>query len=138
MFETKSGIIKPIVYVGIINNNKLLLVDYKQAPNPNKTGWWIPAPELAFGEDPMEKAEKLAQELGFEATQATLFDVESFVLPGGWHLICHYIIKTNTEPKPHSNVKEYKWVTSDELQQMKDIIAHGKWEVGVGSRYLSN
>ena len=55
MFETKEGVIKPIVYVGIIKDDKLLLVNYKKAPNPAKEGWWIPAPGLAFGEDPTEK-----------------------------------------------------------------------------------
>ncbi len=136
MFETKAGTIKPIVYVGIINSNKLLLVNYKQAPNPTKSGWWIPAPGLEFGEDPKEIAEKVALDFGFKAIEAKLFDVESFVLPGGWHLICHYIINVKSEPNAHPNIKEYKWVTSDQLTPMSDV-AHGKWEIGVGKRYLS-
>jgi len=44
MFETKEGVIKPIVYVGIVQDGRLLLVDYKEAPNPEKKGWWIPRP----------------------------------------------------------------------------------------------
>lgn len=137
MLETKVSNIKPIVYIGIINNNKLLLVDYKHTPNPTKSGCWIPAPGLEFGEDPKEIAEKVASDYGFEAVEALLFDVESFVLPGGWHLICHYTIQVKTEPKSHPNIKEYKWVTIDQLVQMSDI-AHGKWEINVGKRYLNH
>jgi ADP-ribose pyrophosphatase YjhB (NUDIX family) len=135
MFETKEGTIKPIVYVGIVNKGKLLLVDYKQAPNPSKSGWWIPAPGLEFGEDPLEKAQKVCEEFGINADDIKLHDVESFVLPGGWHFICHYVINTDAEPKTHPNVKSYRWVTAGELTEMKDI-AHGKWEIGVGKGYL--
>lgn len=136
MFETKSGIIKPIVYVGLIKDEKILLIDYVTAPNPNKTGWWIPAPNLDFGGDPKETAEKIALELGFESARANLFGVESFVTPGGWHLICHYIVRVNSDPKPQANIKDFKWVTANELKQMTDI-AHGKWEIEVGVNFLS-
>jgi len=135
MFETKEGTIKPLVYVGIINGDKLLLVDYKKAPNPTKTGWWIPAPGLDYGEDPEEKAKSVAIGLGISDSEPKLLGVESFVLPGGWHMIYHYVIKTRSEPKIHDNIKQSKWVTADELAEMKDI-AHGKWEIGVGQRYL--
>jgi hypothetical protein len=135
MFETKAGIIKPIVYVGIINDNRLLLVDYVTAPNPNKTGWWIPAPGLEFGDDPKEKAESVANDFGLTVLQIKLIDVESFVLPTGWHLIWHYQIQTNSEPSEHPNIKQYKWVTSEQLAEMHDM-AHGKWEIGVGKRFL--
>lgn len=135
IFETKEGTIKPIVYVGILNNSKLLLVDYKQAPNPTKTGWWIPAPGLEFGEDPSEKAAKVAEELGVNVDSIELKRVESFVLPGGWHLIYHYVVKTQSQAVQHANIKNLKWVTANELSEMKDI-AHGKWEIGVGKSYL--
>lgn len=135
MFETKAGVIKPIVYVGIVNKDKLLLVDYKTAPNPAKAGWWIPAPGLEFGEDPLEKAQSVVQDLGFSAVDVKLQDAESFVLPGGWHLIYHFVCKVSGEPKAHDNIKAHRWVTTQELESMKDI-AHGKWEIGVGKSYL--
>lgn len=137
MFETKEGVIKPIVYVGIIREGKLLLVDYVQAPNPAKNGWWIPAPELEFGEDPTEKAETLLSEFGFSGINPKLRDVESFVLPGGWHLIYHFVCSVNDEIKPNKNIKAYKWVSANELEEMKDV-AHGKWEVGIGKFYLES
>lgn len=135
MFETKKGNIKPIVYVGIIKDNKLLLVEYKTAPNPAKLGWWIPAPGLDFGEDPAEKATSVLYELGCPNAKPQLHDVESFVLPGGWHLIYHFVCRVSNDVTSSDNIKSHKWVTTLELENMKDI-AHGKWEIGVGKSYL--
>ncbi len=135
MFETKEGVIKPIVYVGLVQADKLLLVDYVSAPNPAKNGWWIPAPSLEFGEDPSEKAESIVSEFGFSIEKLKLKSVESFVLPGGWHLIYHFVCRVSGDLKPTKNIKAYKWVTANELEEMKDI-AHGKWEIGVGKSYL--
>lgn len=135
MFETKQGIIKPIIYVGMVQDSRLLLVDYKEAPNPAKKGWWIPAPGLEFGEDPTEKAERTVEELGFLPNDLKLQGVESFVLPGGWHLIYHFKMNVEGKPKSHPNVNQYKWVSTEELQEIKDI-AHGKWEIGVGKSFL--
>jgi ADP-ribose pyrophosphatase YjhB (NUDIX family) len=137
MFETKEGVIKPIVYVGIVKGGKLLLVDYKTAPNPQKKGWWIPAPNLEFGADPQETAEKMIEELGIKPTTLKLHGVESFTMPGGWHLIYHYISETSGEPKAHVNIERYRWVSEIELSEMSDI-AHGKWEIGVGKSFLSS
>jgi ADP-ribose pyrophosphatase YjhB (NUDIX family) len=135
MFETKQGIIKPIVYVGILRDNRLLLVDYKQAPNPAKSGWWIPAPGLEFGEDPEEKAAAIAADFGFTKTDIKLKDVESFTTPGGWHLIYHFVGQVVGEPKANENIQAFKWVTAEELEAMNNI-AHGKWEIEVGKSYL--
>lgn len=135
MFKTEQGIIKPITYVGLIQEGKLLLVDYKESPNPSKSGWWIPAPGLAFGEDPFEKAANLVSEMGFENQSLQLKSVESFVLPGGWHLIYHFVCLVKGQPVATENIRAFKWVNSQELALMKDI-AHGKWEIGVGQSYL--
>lgn len=137
MFETKEGVIKPIVYVGIVRDSKLLLVDYKNAPNPAKSGWWIPAPGLEFGGDPTKKAATVAAEFGFSDKKLKLQNVESFLLPGGWHLIYHFICPVESAPKEHENVNQYKWVSVQELEAMKDI-AHGNWEIGVGKKYLQS
>ncbi len=135
MFQTEDGIMKPIAYVGIIKNNKLLLVNYKVPPNPAKSGWWIPAPGLEFGADPFEKARQICAEYGIKIDCMNLNGVESFVSPGGWHLIWHYIVRTDSEPQPNSNVKSYRWVTAEELSDLQDL-AHGRWEIGVGKEYL--
>lgn len=135
MFETKEGTLKPIVYVGIINEDRLLLVKYKNSPNPGKSGWWIPAPGLSYGEDPAEKAASVLSELGFSNAKVQLQDVESFTLPGGWHLIFHFTCNVTEDVKLNENISAHKWVTSQELEEMKDI-AHGAWEIGVGKAYL--
>jgi ADP-ribose pyrophosphatase YjhB (NUDIX family) len=135
MFASEEGVIKPIVYIGIVRGDELLMVDYITPPNPNKEGWWIPAPGLEFGEDPAEVAEKTVREFGFEPNDLSLHDVESFVMPGGWHLIYHYRAHVKGEPAKHENVREYRWVNADQLNVMPNV-AHGKWEVSVGRSYL--
>ena len=137
MFETKEGTIKPIIYLGLIKENKLLVVEYKSAPNPTKSGWWIPAPGLEFGEDPTEKASQTLAELGYKNSIPQLFGVESFVLPGGWHLIYHFICRVADDVHLSENIKNYKWITTEELENAKDI-AHGKWEIHVGKSYLNS
>ncbi len=114
MFNTKEGTIKPIVYVGILNEDKLLLVDYKNAPNPAKSGWWIPAPGLEFGADPLVTAAGVLTDLGFgRAAAPRLHSVESFVLPGGWHLIYHYVCNVSTDAKPSENITKHKWANKN-------------------------
>jgi ADP-ribose pyrophosphatase YjhB (NUDIX family) len=137
MFETKAGVIKPIVYVGIIKKKKLLLVEYKRSPNPTRSGWWIPAPGLEFGEDPRQKALNVTQDLGCFAESLELQDVESFVTPGGWHLIYHYRVRILSEVTLAENVKRIRWVSAEELAEIDDL-AHGPWEQGVGQKYLAD
>lgn len=137
MLETNEGTIKLIVYVGIVKAGRLLLVKYKKAPNPDKSGWWIPAPGLKFGEDPTERAKKVATDLGIQIDQIRLKDVESFVLPGGWHVIVHYLILTDSEPRLSQELEATRWASGEELVQMTDI-AHGKWEIELGLRFLQN
>lgn len=136
MFETKEGIIKPIVYVGMVQDNKILLVDYVNSPNPSKSGWWIPAPGLEFGDDPTAKAKSVLIDFGFSDQHLHLKGVESFVLPGGWHLIYHFVCSVNKNFQSNQNIKNHKWVTAQELEDMKDL-AHGKWEARVGKAMIS-
>jgi len=135
MFKTSEGIIKPLIYVGIIRDQKLLMVDYVEAPNPEKKGWWIPSANLKFGEDPTEIAANTVKALGFAPDKLKLHGVESFVLPGGWHLICHFVCEVSGDVNQGPNIKAHKWVSSDELAAMTDV-AHGKWEISVGREYL--
>jgi ADP-ribose pyrophosphatase YjhB (NUDIX family) len=135
MFETPKGNIKAIVYMGILRDEKLLIVDYEKAPNPDKKGWWIPAPDLEFGEDPSERAAKLVKELGFSNEKLKFFQVESFVLPGGWHLIFHFICRVSGDLGHPPNIRASKWVGLADLAEINDM-AHGKWEISVARKYL--
>jgi hypothetical protein len=64
--KTEQGDLKPIVYLGAINNDRLLIVKYKVPPNPNALGWWLPAPEIEFGQDPADEMVALVRDLGLE------------------------------------------------------------------------
>jgi len=136
MFQTAEGVIKPIVYVGIIKDGKLLLVKYRTAPNPEKRGWWIPAPGLAFGEAPDARARQVVAELGLALESLELAEVESLNLPGGWHLMTHYRARVSGEPAAHANVEETRWVDAAELAALPDV-AHGRWEVQLGRKLLA-
>lgn len=137
MFQCEEGTIKPIVYVGVVKDKKLLLVQYDQSPNPSKLGWWIPAPGLKFGEDPATVAAQVVDQLGLTASAVVLKGVETFVTHGGWHLIYHYVAQANSEPALVSeNIQATRWVSAGELSQMKNI-AHGQWEIDLGLDYLS-
>ena len=135
MFESAQGIIKPIVYVGIVKEGKLLLLDYKKAPNPDRKGWWIPAPGLEYGGDPEKKALATAKDLGIEPESIYLIGTESFKNPGGWHILFHFRITTKSELMAHPNVNAGIWLTSKELGLRNDI-AHGTWEISLGQDFL--
>jgi hypothetical protein len=45
---------KLIVYLLLRDVGRVFLVRYRSSPNPKRSGWWIPAPELLHGEHPEE------------------------------------------------------------------------------------
>ena len=133
--ETNNGKIKPIVYLGVVRDGKILLVQYTTPPNPSRSGWWIPAPELVWGEDPTEKARQIQRELGLEQGKPVLSRVESFVTPGGWHLVFHHLLTSGSEVRKSKNIKDFLWVSETELLHMDDL-AHGSWEKEVAQAFL--
>ena len=82
-FETEEGILKLIVYVAVVSDGKILLVQYDAAPNPDRGGWWVPAPEMRYGQGPDELAKEVLAELGIGDCAAELVETESFTTPGG-------------------------------------------------------
>lgn len=137
MFRTEQGVIKPITYIGIIKDNRLLIIDYKEAPNPIREGWWIPAPPLEYGQSPEDGALQVLKSLGIEDGRPELKDVESFVTSNGWHLIFHYVAHITEEIKPNSNIKSYKWVSSNDLPEAQTF-AHGQWERALARFFLES
>ena len=136
--ETKEGLLKLIAYVGLRRGGRLLVVDYESPPNPDKTGWWIPAPELAYGEDPLERAEKVAAEFGYaDASALRLMDVESFTMgEGNWHVIVHYVLDVAADPSPGPNVRRWQWLAVADSPGPEGF-AHKRWEEGLASRMLA-
>lgn len=134
---TQDGVLKLIVYVGIRRNGRLLLVQYQQAPNPDKQGWWIPAPEVPYGEDPEEQAARAAAEFGFEGAKPRLMNVESFTMGGGnWHVMVHYVVDVDSDPKNTGMLREWAWFAADALPAPA-AFAHGRWEVGLATDMLA-
>jgi len=135
--ETKEGLLKLIVYVGLRRDGRLLVVDYETPPNPDKPGWWIPAPELAYGEDPMERAEKVAAQFGYvDAAGLRLMDVESFTMgEGNWHFIVHYVLDVSSDPSPGPEVRRWQWLAAG-ASPGPEGFAHRRWEEGLARRML--
>lgn len=129
MFETKDGkILKLITYFGIRSDDSILLVEYKQPPNPNTKGWWVPGPELNYGDDPEEAAQNFLRSIGYREAKVKLVGTESFVSPGGWHFILKYVADV-PEPKVPQVAPFEKWrfFGRKDLPEAKEL-AHGKWE----------
>lgn len=134
--ETNEKKIKVVTYLGIVHQNRLLLVQYKVPPNPRrKSGWWIPAPEVGYGEDPKEKVQQQLALWNLQNSDSRLMDTESFVTPGGWHLLYHFHIKTTKANIIDANIESLQWVTKEELASMDDL-AHGDWEKELGLSFL--
>lgn len=134
---TDEGTLKLIVYLGVRREGRLLLVEYEVPPNPDKPGWWIPAPELAFGGDPSELAAAEAARLGFAGATPRLIDVESFTLgEGHWHVLLHYLLDVATNPAPGPYIRRWQWCGSAELPDAASF-AHRRWEAELAQRLIA-
>lgn len=134
--KTPEGILKLIVYVGIRREGRLLLVEYASAPNPDKSGWWIPAPEVEYGGDPLECATDELVALGFPDVEPCLMDVESFTMGGGnWHVIVHYVADVDADPAPGPNIRQWAWIDPGTMPEPEKF-AHGKWEAALATTML--
>jgi hypothetical protein len=133
--QTDKGDIKPIIYLGAISDKGLLIVKYKVAPNPLKTGWWLPAPEINYGGDPSEEMANLVRQLGLKSNRQTFVGVDSFIANKAWHLAFKYRVEV-TGDVSHENIVESRWVTADSLPGAEDF-AHGNWEIELCRFFLS-
>ena len=133
--QTEHGPLKPIIYLGAVGPAGLLLVTYKTPPNPEKKGWWLPAPEIGYGEDPADQAAKIVQELGLELKRLRPEGVDSFVANGAWHLIFKYRVDVTGEVE-NENILYHRWATADTLPSAAEF-AHGNWEHELARFFLS-
>jgi|SRR5579885_3627194 len=132
---TEYGELKPIVYLGAIRSNSLLIVKYRTPPNPTKQGWWLPAPEIQYGQDPAEQAAKLVSSLGLSLHRQVFAGLESFIANNAWHLLFKYRCEVSGEVK-HDNVADCNWITLDNLPPATEF-AHGNWELDLCRYFLS-
>lgn len=125
--QTEKGILKPIIYLGAMGPQGLLIVKYKVPPNPNTLGWWLPAPEIEYGQDPADEMVALVKDLGLELRHMSLAGVDSFIANGAWHLTFKYSVEVTGDVR-HDNIEEVRWVTAESLPPAAEF-AHGNWEV---------
>ncbi len=133
--QTEHGPLKPIIYLGAIGPAGLLVVKYETPPNPEKKGWWLPAPEISYGGDPAEEVDKLVKDLGLESKRLRPEGVDSFVANGAWHLAFKYRADVEGEVE-NENVISHRWVTADTLPVPTEF-AHGQWEYDLCRFFLS-
>ena len=126
--------VKLITYVLLRKEGQVYLVRYRIPPNARE-GWWIPAPELAFGESPDDRCKAVLGSLGIQDGAATLKEVESFVTRD-WHLLFHYVVSTQGDPAPSPDYETGRWFPLDQLPAA-GAFAHGAWERALIQRLTS-
>lgn len=134
--ETDAGTLKLFITLGVRHARRLLLVQYEVPPSADRPGWWIPAPELAWGRDPYEQALTEAGRLGYAEAVPRLMDVESFMLGDGlWQVIVHYVMDVEADPRPGPHVREWHWFGAAELPAAASF-AHRRWDAELARRML--
>lgn len=133
--QTDQGVLKLISYVAIVRDDRILLTEYVTPPNPDKGGWWIPAPELEFGEDPLDIALGVLADLGAHGASLSLLETESFQTPSAWHCIFHYHAVTVDDVQPGDKFTRCEWFSAGALPAAEEF-AHGGWERRLALRRL--
>jgi len=117
---------KLITYLLPKQKSKVYLVRYRDSPNPNRSGWWIPAPTLNYGEHPDECAKRICQSLGFESCKPHFSGIDSFVTRD-WHILFNYTADVRGMPKLGPEYASGQWFELKDLPQAEEF-AHGSWE----------
>ncbi len=133
--RTDKGVLKLITYVAVVKEDRILLTEYVTPPNPDKPGWWIPAPELEFGEDPLDVARGVLTDLGAKDASLFLLETESFQTPTAWHCMFHYRAVVADDVQPGDKFARCEWFSADTLPSA-DEFAHGGWERRLALRRL--
>ena len=136
-FETSEGVLKLIVYVAVVADGKILLVQYADAPNPSRAGWWVPAPEMTYGQGPDELAKEVLVQLGLDKCEPVLVETESFTSPGGWHCMFHFRAQPQQSVAPNKIYSAHAWFGADQLPPAEEF-AHGEWERRLALRRLGD
>jgi ADP-ribose pyrophosphatase YjhB (NUDIX family) len=99
-------------------DGRVMLVRY----HADDERWWLPGEDLEPYEHPDERARAvLAGFHGLEAGDPEMIFIESFRGRRGWHVVFHYLVRANGEPRGEF---EAAWFPADELPRT----VHGKWE----------
>ena len=123
---TPSNPAKLVTYLLLKQDAKVYLVQYRDSPNPKRSGWWIPAPELQHGEHPEDCATRIVNSLGITDAKPELHGIDSFVTKD-WHMLFLYTAETNQQPAISPEYEVGEWFALTNLPEAKDF-AHGNWE----------
>ncbi len=116
--------VKLIVTAMIGDGKRILLVRYPNPPG-NKHGWWLPAPELTYGQHPDQACEKLMDSLGIGDGSCSLVEIESYET-NNWHLFFHYRVRTASEPKAGPEFADTRWYDLDDLPDVSQFALGSK------------
>lgn len=116
--------VKLIVSALIGDGRRVLLVKYPHPPG-NKHGWWLPSPELGYGQHPDKACEKLMDSLGIPDGSCSLVEIESYET-NAWHVFFHYRVRTSSEPKAAAEYHETRWFDLDDLPDVTQFALGSK------------
>ncbi len=92
--------------------------------------WWLPGADLQSYEHPDEAARRVLASLpGLSVRAVQMHDVESFRGRRGWHVVFHYRVTAEGDPKSPTPAK---WFSPSALPRTM----HGQWERDVVQRVL--
>lgn len=117
---------KLVTYLLLRRVDQVYLVRYKESPNPKRSGWWIPAPELEFGEHPEDCAKRILKSLGIELATLHSAGIDSFVTKD-WHILFYYTADMTETPTPGPQYEVGQWFPLSDLPAASEF-AHGGWE----------
>lgn len=123
--DTKPA--KLVSYLLLRNGSRVFLVKYKDSTNPKRNGWWIPAPELEYGEHPDDCAKRIGKSLGIQDLVLKFHSVDSFVTRD-WHVLFFYLADVKAALKPDARYESGEWFDLDHLPAGNEF-AHGQWEL---------
>lgn len=117
---------KLITYLLPKQGSKVFLVQYKDSPNSKRSGWWIPSPELNYGEHPEDCAGRMISSLGIKDHVLAFKGIDSFVTKD-WHILFMYVAETAEQPKLSQTYERGEWFDINDLPEAASF-AHGNWE----------
>ena len=136
LFETPNGKIKFVCYVGIIKDDRILLVEYENPPNPEKKGWHVPTLELNFGEHPEDQVKGILKDFGIRPGHIKLVNTESTLdSQRTWHMLYYFRVDTTDDLFRAKNVRRHGWFLANGLPHPIEQ-QHGKWEQNLALSFL--
>ncbi len=122
--------VKLVADIALFFDNKVLLVKYKDKNKyDHQSGWFLPDDYIAEGEHPEDSASRILNEqLALDNHNPEFDHFESFIgNDNSWHLIMHFKIYLDSEPKliPMEDIEKFEWFDMKLLPNDSEIAHHG-------------